>query len=53
MGKYEEFIEAKDRIPSVVADAEYEYMKMLRRDEKLNGDNRREGYLEFGKNEKN
>jgi len=35
MGKYEEFIEAKDRIPSAVAEAEYRYMKMLRADEAL------------------
>jgi len=50
-GKYEDFIEAKDRIPSAVADAEFRYMQMLRADEKLHNTNNADAYLEYGKNE--
>ena len=49
-GKFEEFIEAKDRIPSTVADAEYRYMKMLRQDEAHHASRKGEPYLEFAKN---
>jgi hypothetical protein len=51
MGRFEEFIEAKDRVPSSVADAEYRYMKMLRRDQFLHGNKDPNPYLEYSKNE--
>lgn len=51
MGKYEEFIEAKDRIPSAVAEAEYKYMKMLRKDEALHNERINSPYLSFGEGE--
>ena len=47
MGEYEDFIQANDRVPSAVADAEYRYMKMLRRDQHLNGDKDIQPYLNF------
>lgn len=51
MGRFEEFIEAEDRVPSSVADAEYRYMKMLRRDQFMNGNKNPNPYLEYSKNE--
>lgn len=50
MGEAEEFIEAKDRIPSAVAEAEYRYMKMLRADEALQNETKPDPYLEYAKN---
>lgn len=46
-GKFEEFIEAPDRIPSAVADAEYRYMQMLRGDEQNHASRKGEPYLGF------
>jgi hypothetical protein len=50
-GEAEEFIEAKDRIPSAVAEAEYRYMKMLRADEALQNETKPDPYLEYAKGE--
>ena len=52
LDEYSKFSEAKDRLPSSVAEAEYKYMQLLRKDAEKHRNNEGEGYLEWGQNSK-
>ena len=47
---FSKFSEAKDRVPSSVAEAEFKYMQLLRKDADKYRNNEDEGYLEWGQN---
>ena len=51
--KWSKFTEAKDRIPSSVAEAELKYMQMLREDASKHKNDEGEGYLEWGEGGRN
>ena len=47
---FSKFSEAKDRLPSSVAEAEFKYMQLLRKDAEKYRNNEGDGYLEWGQN---